>query len=134
MALFQINREPTDRTLRQFAAISTIALPALAWTTTHNIAATIVGGILGAAAAMTWWRPQLLKRPFVWLSLVTAPIGMVLGEVLLLAMYFGVFMPIGLLFKLLGRDPLDRKFQKSSASYWVPKKSAPNAAAYLRQF
>jgi len=134
MALFQVNREPTDRTLRQFAAISTIALPALAWTTTHHIAATIVGAVLGAATAATWPRPQLLKRPFVWLSLVTAPIGMVLGEALLLAMYFGVFMPIGLLFKLIGRDPLDRQFQKSAESYWAPKKTSPNAAAYLRQF
>lgn len=134
MALFQINREPSDRTLRQFAMISTGALPALAWTTTHNLVAVSVAAIVGGLMAFTWPRPQWLKRPFVLLSLLTAPIGMVLGEVLLLVMFFGVFMPIGLLFKLLRRDPLDRKFDRSARTYWVPKATSPDAAAYLRQY
>jgi alpha-beta hydrolase superfamily lysophospholipase len=134
MALFQINREPSDRTLRQFAVISMGALPTLAWMTTHDLVAVSAAAIVGGLMALTWPRPQLLKRPFVLLSLLTAPIGMVLGEVLLLVMFFGVFMPIGLLFKLLRRDPLDRKFDRSARSYWMPKAGSPDAAAYLRQF
>lgn len=134
MALFEINRTPTDRVLRQFGAIAAVALPTLAWVTTHNVLVITVGALVGAAALATWPKPQLLKRPFVALSLATAPLGMVLGEALLLAMYFGVFLPIGLLFKLVGRDPLARKFDRSAESYWVPKRTSPDAAAYLRQF
>jgi len=134
MALFQINREPTDRTLRQFAAVSAVALPTLAWLSTHGTTATVVAAIVGGAALLTWPRPQLLKHPFVWLSLATAPIGMVLGEALLLTMYFCVFVPIGLLFKLIGRDPLARKFDRSAESYWVPRTTSRDAATYLRQF
>jgi hypothetical protein len=134
MALFQINREPTDRMLRQFGAIAAVALPTLAWLTTRSTTVTIAAGVIGTAALATWPRPQLLKKPFVALSLATAPLGMVLGEALLLAMYFGVFLPIGLLFKLIGRDPLARKFDRSAESYWVPKGSSSDAAAYLRQF
>ena len=134
MALFQINREPTDRMLRQFGAIAAIALPTLAWVTTRNAPVTIAAAVIGAAALATWPKPQLLRKPFVALSLATAPLGMVLGEVLLLAMYFGVFLPIGLLFKLIGRDPLARKFDRSAESYWLPKGSSSDAAAYLRQF
>lgn len=134
MALFEINRTPTDRVLRQFGAIAAIALPTLAWVATRNTAATIAAAVVGTAALATWPKPQLLKKPFVALSLATAPLGMVLGEALLLAMYFGVFLPIGLLFKLIGRDPLARKFDRTAESYWVPKATSPDAAAYLRQF
>lgn len=134
MALFQINRAPTDRTLRQFAAIAAVAFPTLAWVATRNTTAAVFAATIGGAALLTWSRPQLLKRPFVWVSLATAPIGMVLGEVLLLTMYFGVFAPIGLLFKLIGRDPLSRKFDRSAKSYWVERTASRAPATYLRQF
>ena len=34
-------------------------------------------------------------------------------------LFYGMFFPIGLFFKLIGRDPLQRKFDKSATSYRV---------------
>jgi hypothetical protein len=75
-----------------------------------------------------------LRLPFVGLSLATAPIGLVLGEVPTLAMYFGVVAPIGFVLRATGHDPLERRFRPDAQSYWTHKRPARNAASYLRQF
>ena len=45
-----------------------------------------------------------------------------------------VFLPIGLLLRLLGRDPLDRKFDAQASSYWQPKKPPGDVASYFRRW
>jgi Saxitoxin biosynthesis operon protein SxtJ len=66
-------------------------------------------------------------RPFnaLWLK-----IGHVLGwintRIILGVVYFMVFLPAGLLLRVLHRDPMHREFDASAASYRVPSKSAPN--------
>src|SRR5687768_17400236 len=135
MALFKIDRNPTDRTLRQFAAAACVALPLAGWLTTRGLVGVGCGATVAAVmVAAAWVRPQSLRLPFVGLSYVTAPIGLVVGEVLTLVMYFGVFAPIGFVLRLTGRDPLERRFRPEAPSYWTPKRPARDAAAYLRQF
>ena len=135
MALFKIDRNPTDRTLRQFAAAACVALPLVGWMTTRGPAGVAVGATVAAVlVAAVWFRPQSLRIPFVGLSYATAPIGLVVGEVLSIVMYFGVFAPIGFLLRVTGRDPLERRFRPEAESYWTPKRPARNAASYLRQF
>jgi hypothetical protein len=36
-------------------------------------------------------------------------------------MFFGVMTPIGLLMRVLGKDPLRLKKQPAAGSYWVPR-------------
>ncbi|MGC3966067.1 MAG: hypothetical protein QM775_01450 [Pirellulales bacterium] len=135
MALFQINRSPDDRTLRQFAVAATVVATLAAATISRNL---LTAGIVAAAGivacAATWRQTQIWKPIFVGLSYATAPIGLVVGELLLLVMYFGVFLPIGMVMKLLGRDPLERRFDRTAPSYWTPKRSARSTASYFRQF
>jgi hypothetical protein len=134
MALFKIDCNPSDRTLRQFAAASCVALPVLGWTFGGLPGVAYGGGIAALLVAFAVARPQSLRLPFVGLSIATAPIGLVMGEVLTALMYFGVFMPIGMLLRLTGRDPLERRFRPEAESYWTPKRPARNAAGYLKQY
>ena len=135
MAIFKIDRNPTDRTLRQFAAAACVALPLVGWMTTRSLPGIAVGAMLAAAmVAAVWFRPQSLRFPFIGLSYATAPIGLVIGEILTIVMYFGVFAPIGFLLRATGHDPLERRFRPDAKSYWKPKRPARDVAAYLRQF
>jgi hypothetical protein len=62
------------------------------------------------------------------------PVGWSVSHLLLLALFYLVVTPIGLLMKLLGYDPLTRGFDRSASSYWVEHAPPPDAARYFKQY
>jgi hypothetical protein len=132
MKLVEINWRPSDRQLRQFGLISLVALPLLGWWFCGRPGITgwtsrqqyvvgllaVVGGLLGCVGTV---RPQLLRPVFLAAMIVALPIGLVIGELSLLLIYFGLFAPLALFFRLLGRDALERKIDRQAVTYWSPK-------------
>jgi hypothetical protein len=66
--------------------------------------------------------------------MLTLPIGFVVSFILLAVFYYLVITPIGLVFRLMGRDPLCRKFDNTTDSYWLPHKPVETVDRYFRQF
>jgi hypothetical protein len=130
-----MNWNPSDRQLRQFALIALAALPAAAWIwSSGNPAATGLAAAAGLGiGGVGIFRPRRIRFVFLALMLAAMPIGMVVTEIALAAIYFGVFVPLGLCMRWLGRDPLERGIDRSAKSYWQIKKRPKNAASYLRQ-
>ena len=132
--LLDINWHPSDRQLRQFAGSCIVALPLVAWIWGASVNAI---GILAlgafALAAVSMFLPIAIKPLYLALSLVALPIGIVVGELALVAIYFGVFAPMGLLFRFLQRDALRLRRDPSAASYWQPKQLPRGPASYYRQ-
>ncbi len=135
MKLVEINWNPTDRQLRQFGMISLVALPLLgALWSGRNMTAMAVTAAIGAVLAVVGWLcPRGLKPVYIGLTLVTIPIGMVVSELAMAVVFFGLIVPTGLVFRLTGRDSMQRKLDREAGSYWQPKKQPRDAAAYLRQ-
>lgn len=142
--LVKITWNPSDRQLRQFGVYALVALPLvgwlvlgptdpMTWKTSQGgayglfIALALLGGLLG------WLWPKTLKPAFLTATLLTLPIGMAVGELLLLIIFFGIFTPMGLLFRLLGRDALHRRFDRPASSYWSPKSQPSDVQQYFRQ-
>jgi hypothetical protein len=131
-----IPRHPTTGTLRGFAAIWLVwfaGLGAAAWfvrddrTTALGLWALALGvGPLGLAA------PSLVRPVFVGAMVVTFPIGWVVSHLLLGAVFYGLFAPLGLLFRLIGRDALGLR-RSAAESYWRPKPAAEDLRSYFRQ-
>ena len=126
----------TNTTLRQFAAVWIVFLGGLScleayghgrWTLAYILVglAITVGG-LGLA------RPRIIRPLFVGLMKASFPIGWVVSKVLLVTMYYVVFTPVALLFKLIGRDALARRWQASQETYWRPK-PVRDIGSYFRQ-
>lgn len=134
MKLVEMNWKPSDRQLSQFGLISLAAFPVLGWMW-HADGRTIAGlTTLGATLAVAGlFRPQSLKFPFLGLTLLTLPIGLVVGEVVMLVCYFTLFLPLGMIFRLMGRDALQRNFNREASTYWQPKTQPAGSASYLRQ-
>ena len=61
------------------------------------------------------------------------PVGVVVSRVLLGVLFFGLFTPVGLVFKLIGRDALARQYKPEQTSYWEPKPGTTDIRGYLRQ-
>ncbi|MFH0772447.1 MAG: SxtJ family membrane protein [Candidatus Omnitrophota bacterium] len=79
--------------------------------------------------------PALLRQVYLnWMRFASV-LGWVNTRVILLVIFYAVFMPIGLIGKLFGADPLDRKIEKDKKSYWLKKEDKPfNPLDYERQF
>ena len=56
-------------------------------------------------------RPEWLRSIYVGWMVLAFPIGWTVSQVMLAVMFFGLFTPIGLVFRLIGRDPLQRARQ-----------------------
>jgi hypothetical protein len=134
MALIQTNWNPSSRQLRQFGGLCLVALPLLAWlwSASSTVIATLaVIGVLIAVAA--WVYPKAIAPLFVGLMLITAPIGMVVGELAMFLIYMTVFLPIGIFFRITSRDRLRLNLDRQATSYWQPKRQPNSVASYYRQ-
>ena len=135
MKLVEINWQPTNRQLRQFGAICIVALPAFVWMWGASLSVITIMAVIGLIiAAVGMAAPSALKPLFVVLSMAATPIGLVVGELAMLAIYLFCFLPLGLIFRVIGRDALKLKLDRNATSYWEQKQQPASLASYYRQF
>ncbi len=135
MSLIEINWSPTSRQLRQFGVLCMVLLPLLGWL--WSVSAFALGLLVGVGAlvaGVAFMRPRLVSPLFVGLIVATAPIGMLIGELSMLLIYFGIFLPIGLAFRVLRRDALQLKMDREAETYWQSKTQPKEAASYYRRY
>lgn len=146
MALIEI-QEPTPTALRWFGApvalffalVGALALYGALPPTTAHVAWAVGAALLllyylpswamSSAAARRWRRRLYLG----WMY-AAYPFGLVTSTIVLAAVYYLVVTPIGLLLRVTGRDPLNRKFDARAESYWQPRRKRENLESYFRQF
>lgn len=142
-----LNLEPDERTLRRFGLLALVVFGALglcAWRQAWPLAF-VPGEARGAVAVVLWAigtsagvlalaAPRANRPLYVALSCAGYPIGLVVSHAVLAALFFGVFTPIGLAMRALGRDPLQRALERDRASYWTAVRARKTKASYFRQF
>jgi hypothetical protein len=140
-----INWSPERTELRKFAWSLIIGFPCLAlvfflakWIKTHEVPALDfflkLGGI-GAAIGIVCLAVPLIARPlyYIWYG-IAGVMGLIMGNLIFCVMFYLLFTPIGLVMKLMGRDALNLKWQRTSASHWIDAPPAPSADHYFSQF
>ena len=136
-AMISIQWYPDRKQLRQFAGIWFPAFCALVgWSIARKTGlwclvgiGWMAGGTLALAGLIY---PPLIRPVFVGLILITFPIGWVVSHVLLGVIYFGVVMPVGLLLRMIGHDPLQLR-PPGGDSLWKTPAGKTDPASYLRQ-
>ncbi len=81
------------------------------------VRAEIIGAIGSALVVLGAVAPSLLKGPRVWWWRVARTVGDFNARVLLTVMFVAVFVPLGVIWRLTGKDPLGRR--KGSPG-WMP--------------
>lgn len=132
--MFQINTNPSDRQLRQFGMICIFAFPMLAALWVLGTTAIVVGVIAGAICALLGFvAPRFLRPVFIAVTVMTFPIGLVVGELILLMIWLGLFLPMALVFRIIGRDALRRRSSTDAETFWVPRSAPRNVRKYYQQ-
>ena len=134
-SLFDRESPATSKLLAALVPLASFALYAALWQGISAWPVAIAVWCLAGLAALA-----VLISPSVGASIYTAwmvgfqPIGWTVSHLLLAVIYYGVITPIGLLMRLFGRDPLQRRFDRSASTYWIQRKQSTDTDRYFRQF
>ena len=138
MLKFDIDWNPNAQALRKFGIGGAIFLPLVAWLLHARgfgpawvWTLVAVGALAGLLALVA---PKLLRPLFLLVTIVTAPIGILVNLILLTLIFYGMLLPLGLVFRLIGRDALQRKLEPERESYWTEHATAKDAGRYFKQF
>lgn len=133
-----IPKNPESKVLRQFAGVWLIFFLVLSYWQGFAKERPTVGIILAVAAVVIGIagliRPSVVRPIFVGWMIVVFPIGWLVSHLILGTVYYLLFVPIGLFFRLRGRDALHLKLEPTSDSYWQVKPSTTDIRSYFRQF
>ncbi len=139
MFLSEINWHPSRKELRTFAITALIAstIVALLLCKFRGIELRWIAAIISLGAAIllsSFISFRLTRAIYLGFIIVTLPIGLLINFFLLATFYFGIITPIGLIFHLIGRDPLHRKFDRDAGSYWISHRQTDDLDRYFDQF
>lgn len=139
MGLIELRTDFSDRQLRQFCGIW---LPAFALSIGFMLwskfqlqqAALIMWSVVAVIGIVGVLKPRWIKPLIVVWMVAAFPIGWVISHLMLALIYYGCMTPIGLIMRLVGRDPLVRRLDRSADTYWVVRKPVSDKKRYFRQF
>ena len=136
MSMVHINWKPDATELRKFGAAMIVGFGIIGsvflWRQhpTVAIGCYAFGGVTGAIG-LTGARVAL---PFYWAWMSIAFVmGNIISRVLLAIVYYGLFTPMGLLRRAIGRDPLLLK-RTERDSYWLDTMASEDTNDYKKQF
>ena len=148
MALVDVDLRPDEKKLKQFGFVALVAFALLGgfllWRgglfgidfgASAPPIAYVLFALGGLSAVLSFVMPAANKVLYLTLVVVTIPIGIVLSFVIVGGLFYGLFTPIGLFFRLIGRDPLNLKFDPAAETYWTRRRSGDiDPRNYFRQY
>ncbi len=145
--MVEMNLRPDARTLRQFGWIALGGfglLALLAWNGWLAFAylgeasrASVALGLAVLAAVSGLFslvHPKANLPIYLGLTIAAFPIGFVLSYVIMGTLFYVVIAPIGLVMRLFGHDPMERRIQRDAKSYWVDARPQRPRDSYFKQF
>ena len=139
MAMIDINWDPDKGELRKFGEISLAMLLVIGlvlyWLGRVRAETALYVAAAGLVIFLLSRTTIRGTKPIYWAAYgVTYPVGWVLSHLILGVVYYLIVTPIGLIFRLLGRDALRRTYDPEAPSYWVDHEPAGHVERYFRQF
>jgi len=139
MSLIEVNWKPEPKDLRSFGRIALIAsclvaglLYILKDLAIQWVFIIIAFGLLVFLSSLV--SLGVTRLIYLVLTAITLPIGLVVSFIVLAVFYYLIITPVGLVFRLIGRDSMKRKFDSAAHSYWVAHRPSKSLERYFHQF
>lgn len=139
MSIIEIDYNPNRKKLRDFgliALVASIVLSLVLYFFKH-LAIQWIFVIIGIGLFIflsSLISLRLTKIIYLGLTYLTFPIGYVLSFLVMSIFYFLIITPVGLVFKITGKDPLHKKYNKAAKSYWIKRQAPDKLDRYFHQF
>jgi len=133
----ELKRNPSRRDLLEFGLIFLVGMGGIAALNQFYWAkpgAAMGFGIAGAAVFALSLVPPIGRLLYIaWMALGLT-IGLVTSPIIMFVVYAVVIVPVGLVFKVTGRDTMRRNIDPNAKSYWEDYPASDDPASYVRQF
>ena len=138
MSLIRINQAPSRRHLAIFAVGWLLSLGLVGWLFPLQVGDVSLRALCWVLAVVVpcvgLAVPGFLRWTYLASAYAALPIGIVVSYVVLAVIYYGVLTPVGLILRVRGYDPLQRRFEPEADSYWIERKPPCEPERYFRQF
>ena len=94
----------------------------------------ILIGIGGVGCVAMLASSKLAKSIYTKWMYAALPMGWTFSHIVLGVVFFLVMTPISLILRATGKDPMERRFDRSATSYWVAHEQVKDSSRYFRQF
>ena len=137
--MIQINRHPSKKKMRLFAAlvfpafwgIVAFLLFTRADRPTWALGVAIAAVLLSIVGLLS---PAFMRYVYLGMIYATYPIGFVVSHILLAIVYYAILTPIGLLMRSLGKDPMQRDLESAATTYWIAKETSTDPNRHFKQY
>lgn len=131
-----VKKPASPKTLRQFAGLCLLIFGGMfAWRLyTARVSPASWGfALIAFLGIVGLLRPLAIGWFYrLWMTVVF-PIGWTISKLVMLLLFFIVFTPVALAFRIFGRDELRRR-KHDASTYWTPKTGASDPKQYFNQF
>ena len=129
--------KPTPRVLRQFAGAWLaffLIWSAIAFWKRHNTPLSSIFAVVALIGIAGLIKPNAVRLLFIVASIAAYPIGWLVSQIVLAAIFYGVITPIAFFWKMRGRDALQLRSQPKQTSFWIKRGPPPSPDRYLKPF
>jgi saxitoxin biosynthesis operon SxtJ-like protein len=128
---------PSLKVLRQFAVLCLVVFGGMAgaglWRgqgITTGVAIALAGIAVGLVGVV---QPAAIRWIYSGWMIAVFPIGWTISRLMLAALFYLIFTPVALVFRVFRRDALHLRRQ-DARSHWMPKAGVSSPDQYFRQF
>ena len=130
----------SDRSVRHFGwlmgVVAGIVASLILWKNGWAITPAVlyVIGVGAGLAVISTILPRLIRPIYrLWMMLAVV-LGFVMTRVILSVVFAALVTPIGLVMRLLGKDPLKKKPDSSADTYWIEREAGDPADERMRRY
>jgi hypothetical protein len=136
--MIDLNLNPSKKDLRIFSLGMLAFLAFVGWIVWRKSGSVPAGAAVAGAgvgfAVLGLTVPRAVRPLFIALMMINYPIGWVVTHVVIALIFYLVVTPLGVIMRLCGRDPMERRFDPSAKTYWKPRRTDVDSSRYFRQF
>lgn len=83
--------------------------------------------IAGVFIVLSIVKPTIMSRFYlIWVKFGEY-IGNIISKIIMFVLYFGVFTPVALILKVIGKDLLSKRIDKNAQTYWEEREVQPQS-------
>ena len=138
MGMIEVKKTFSRRELLWFGPLFALFIALIGWVLWQSGVGWDILSVLAIAAGLlivVYYFVPSLQRPLYrgWMFSVM-PIGWIISHLLLIAIYYLLLTPIGIIMKVVGYDPMRRKLEPSQKTYWVKRQKSEDPQRYFKQY